>query len=157
VAAYRNLDRAAQEDLTRRYKDLCSDYGMTPTRNNAGVAHENGSIEGAHGHLKVAMEQALLLRGSRAFDDLPAYRRFVDEVVGRRNARNSKRVALECAALKPLPARRSDDFEETIVNVVSTGGFALRKVFYTAPSKLIGHRLCLPDAWRGRWSAGRES
>jgi hypothetical protein len=37
-AAYRNLDRAAQEDLTRRYDDLCSDYGMTPTRNNTGVA-----------------------------------------------------------------------------------------------------------------------
>ena len=74
-AAYRNLDRAAQEDLTRRYNDLCSDYGMTPTRNNTGVAHENGSIEGSHGHLKVALEQALLLRGSRVFDDLPAYRR----------------------------------------------------------------------------------
>jgi hypothetical protein len=40
-----------------------------------------------------------------------------------------------------LPARRSDDFEETLVNVVSTGGFALRKVVYTVPSKLIGHRL----------------
>ena len=50
-AAYRNLDRAAQEDLTRRYNDLCSDYGMTPTRNNTGVAHENGSIAGSHGHL----------------------------------------------------------------------------------------------------------
>jgi DNA replication protein DnaC len=25
---------------------LCAHYGMTPTRNNPGVAHENGSIEG---------------------------------------------------------------------------------------------------------------
>jgi hypothetical protein len=30
----------------------------------------------------------LLLRGSRNFEDLPTYRRSVDEVVGRRNARN---------------------------------------------------------------------
>ena len=154
-AAYRNLDRAAQEDLTRRYNALCLDYGMTPTRNNTGVAHENGSIEGSHGHLKVALEQALLLRGSRVFDDLPAYRRFVDEVVGRRNARNGKRIALERAALKALPACRSDDFEETVVNVISTGGFVLRKVFYTAPSKLIGHRLRVRlyddhlDCWLG--------
>ena len=100
-------------------------------------------------------QQALLLRGSRVFDDLPAYRRFVDEVVGRRNARNGKRIALERAALKALPARRSDDFEETLVNVVSTGGFALRKVFYTVPSKLIGHRLRVRlyddhlDCWLG--------
>ena len=56
---------------------------MTPTRNNPGVAHENGSIESAHGHLKSALEDALLLRGSRDFDDLAAWRRFVDEIVGR--------------------------------------------------------------------------
>ena len=39
-------------DLTRRYDDLCAHYGMTPTRNNNGVAHENGSVESSHGHLK---------------------------------------------------------------------------------------------------------
>ena len=49
-----------------------------------------------HGHLKQAIEDALLLRGSRDFDDLQAYRRFVDEVVGRRNARDRKRLDLGC-------------------------------------------------------------
>jgi hypothetical protein len=28
-----------------------------------------------------------------------------------------------------------------IVRVTSTGGFTLRKVFYTVPSRLIGHQL----------------
>ena len=28
-----------------------------------------------------------------------------------------------------------------IVRVTSSGGFTLRKVFYTVPSRLIGHRL----------------
>jgi hypothetical protein len=36
---------------------------MTPTRNNLGVAHENGAIESAHGHLKKVIEDELLLRG----------------------------------------------------------------------------------------------
>src|SRR5262249_18715272 len=65
-AAFRNLDRNAQEDLTRRYEDLVRHYGMQPTRNNPGVAHENGSIESAHGHLKNAIKAARLtrLRGS---------------------------------------------------------------------------------------------
>ena len=107
-AAFRNLDRDAQEDLTRRYEELCAHYGMMPTRNNPGVAHENGSIESPHGHLKKAIEDALLLRGSRNFEDLAAYRRFVDEVVGRRNARNRKRIDIERAAPKPLPERRTD-------------------------------------------------
>lgn len=50
-AAFRNLERDAAADLTCRYEELCTHYGMTPTRNNLGVAHENGSIEGPHAHL----------------------------------------------------------------------------------------------------------
>ena len=140
-AAFRNLDKDAQADLTRRYEDLCGHYGMTPTRNTAGIAHENGSIEGPHGHLKRAINDALLIRGARDFDDLPAYRRFVDEIISRVNARNSKRVDSERAELQKLPVRRSCDYEEVTVRVTSSGGFTLRKVFYTVPSRLIGHRL----------------
>ena len=54
-AAFRNLDHDAREDLTQRYQGLMRHYGMTPTRNNLGVAHENGSIESSHGHLKKAL------------------------------------------------------------------------------------------------------
>jgi hypothetical protein len=140
-AAFRNLDADAKQDQTRRYEALCQHYGMEPTRNNRGVAHENGSIESPHGHLKQAVEDALLLRGSRDFDTLNAYRHFIDEVVGRRNARNRKRLDIERPALQLLPARRTTDYEEAIVIVTSTSGFVLRKVFYSVPSRLIGHRL----------------
>jgi len=110
-AAFRNLTREAREDLTQRYEALVAHYGMEPTRNNLGVAHENGAIgrpqvakpvgqqTSVHGHLKRAVADvcwlrsasiaahALLLRGSRDFADLTAYRRFIDELVGRQNAR----------------------------------------------------------------------
>jgi hypothetical protein len=140
-AAFRNLERDAAEDLTQRYEALCAHYGMTPTRNNPGIAHENGAIEGPHAHLKLALQQALLLRGSAAFADLDAYRRFVDEVVGRANAGRRKALEIERAQLKTLPPRRTDDFEEVLVTVTRSGGFFLRRVFYTVPSRLIGHRL----------------
>ena len=140
-AAFRNLDDDTRQDQTRRYEALCAHYGMEPTRNNRGLAHENGSIESPHGHLKQAIEDALLLRASRDFDTLDAYRRFIDEIVGWRNARNAKRLDLERSALQSLPARRTTDYEETIVTVTSTSGFILRKVFYSVPSRLIGHRL----------------
>src|SRR6266700_1830700 len=140
-AAFRNLDRDAKADLTLRYQALMRHYDMTPSRNNLGVAHENGSIESSHGHLKKALRDALLLRGSRDFDQLDGYRRFVDEIVGRRNANNRKRIELERPMLTPLPRRRTADYEEKIVTVTSSGGFILRRVFYTAPSRLIGHRL----------------
>lgn len=140
-AAFRNLNADAQADLTQRYQGLMRHYGMEPSRNNAGLAHENGSIESAHGHLKQALEDALLLRGSRDFADLDAYRAFVDGIVGRRNANNAKRIALERTALAPLPRGRTADFEEKVIPVTSAGGFTLRRVFYTVPSRLIGHRL----------------
>jgi hypothetical protein len=140
-AAFRNVDRVAQEDLTGRYEALCAHYRMTPTRNNAGLAHENGAIESPHGHLKKALHDQLLLRGSRDFVTLDAYRQFVDEVVGRRNARRRKLIEIERAALQPLPQQRTTDYDEAIVTVTASGGFTLRKVFYTVPSRLIGHRL----------------
>jgi transposase InsO family protein len=140
-AAFRNLDQQAREDLTVRYEALCAHYGMEPTRNNRGLAHENGAIESPHGHLKKAIRDALLLRGSVDFDDLPAYRSFVDEIVSRKNARLLKRIDAERVHLQPLPLTRTCDYEETLVYVTSSGGFTLRKVFYTVPSRLIGHRL----------------
>ena len=122
-AAFRNLERDAAADLTERYEALCTHYGMTPTRNNRGVAHENGAIEGPHAHLKRSLQQALLLRGSADFVDLASYRGFVDEVVGDANARRRKALEIERAKLKPLPPRRTDDHEEELVIVTRSSGF----------------------------------
>ena len=136
-AAFRNLEDSTEADLTQRYEALCVHYGMQPTRNNRGVAHENGSIESSHGHLKTALEQALLLRGTCDFADLSAWRAFVDEVVGRANARRRRAIEVERAALLALPARRTTDHDEVLVTVTRSGGFILRRVFYTVPSRLI--------------------
>ena len=142
-AAFRNLDRDAADDQTRRYEALCGHYRMTATRNNTGVAHENGAIESQHGHLKRSIAQALMLRGSTTFDSLDAYRDWIADLVGRRNARRDKLVAIERAQLQALPPRRTTDHDEATVVVTSSSGFVLRRVFYTVPSRLIGYRLKL--------------
>ena len=142
-AAYRNLDRNQREDATARYAARCAHYGMTPSRNNRGEAHENGAVEGPHGHLKRALADALLLRGSRDFDVLGDYRAFVAEAVARRNARQRRRIDAERAALLPLPPKRTDDFDTVRVRVTSAGGFVLRRVFYSVPSRLVGHQLAV--------------
>lgn len=53
----------------------------------------------------------------------------------------SSSIALEKEALAPLPKGRTTDFEEKVIPVTSSGGFILRRAFYTVPSRLIGHRL----------------
>lgn len=71
------------------------------------------------------LEDALLLRGTRDFASLDAYRAFVDEIVGRRNANLAKRILLEKEALASLPKGRPSDFP-----VASSGPFILRRVLY---------------------------
>jgi len=114
--------RSGQDDLADRMDALCNHYGMTPPCNTKGVAHENGAIKGPHGHLKRAIADALIMRGSHDFKDLELCRRFIDEVVGRTGARNAKRIDVERTSLKPLPARRTTDHEEVTVRVTSSGG-----------------------------------
>ena len=140
-AAFRNLSREQAEDITRRYAELCAHYGLTASRNNRGEAHENGAVEAQHGHLKTALDQALILRGSRDFATVADYRRFVDQLVGRRNRRRQEALKAELAALRPLPARRTTDFTELVARVTRTGGFQIHGVFYSAPARLIGQRL----------------
>ena len=154
-AAYRNLDREAAEDVTRRYDEFCAHYGMVASRNNPGEAHENGAVEAHNRHLKAALDQALILRGSRDFASVADWRGFVDQLVARRNRRREAAVRIETAALRPLPARRTTDFTEIVARVTRTGGFLVHSVFYSAPSRLIGQRLRVHvyddriEAWLG--------
>ena len=138
-AAFKNLTDEA--DFTARYTALLAHYGMTGTRNNRGLSHENGSVESAHRYLKEALEQALLLRGHRDFEDRAAYEIFVREVVLRRNRRVAGAFRLEREQLQDLPTRRTTDFVEDEARVTRCGTFTVRTILYSAPSRLIGHRL----------------
>jgi len=138
-AAFKNL--AQEEDFTLRYTALLDHYGMAGTRNNRGLSHENGSVEASHRYLKEAIEQALLLRGHRDFEDRASYEGFVREAVMRRNRRNAAAFRIEREQLQDLPERRTTDFVEEEARVTRCSTFTVRGVLYSAPSRLIGHRL----------------
>ena len=138
-AAFNNL--AEQTELTQRYDALCRHYGLRASRCTPGQSQENGSIESRHDSLKTALDQALRLRGSRAFEDLAGYEAFTQLIVDRMNARAAKRLAVERPMLKPLPARRTAEFEEMPAQVSKYAVFTVKGAQYSAPSQLIGHRL----------------
>ncbi|MDX8437270.1 hypothetical protein RFN25_28085 [Mesorhizobium abyssinicae] len=52
IGRLQELLRLRPARFTGNYEALCRHYGMTPTHNNKGVAHENGSIEAPDDHLK---------------------------------------------------------------------------------------------------------
>ena len=62
-------------------------------------------------------------------------------MVARRNKHRGDAFKTEVKHLQPLPAQRTSDFTEIVVQVVRTGGFLVNQIFYSAPSRLIGQRL----------------
>ena len=138
-AAFNNL--AEEQELTLRYDDLCRHYGMRASRCNPGQSQENGSIESRHDSLKSALDQALRLRASRSFDARADYEAFVTQIVQRFNTRAVKFLAVERPMLKPLPVRRTAEYDEIPARVSKYAIFSIKGAQYSAPSQLIGHRL----------------
>jgi hypothetical protein len=98
-------------------------------------------VESSHRYLKEAIDQALMLRGHRDFADRAAYDEFLREIVMRRNRRNAAAFRLEREQLMDLPLRRTTDFVEEEARVTRCSTFTVRGILYSAPSRLIGHRL----------------
>jgi len=135
-AAFRN--QASSDDLTQDYEQFCAHYGMEATRNNRGVAHENGAIESSHAHLKRRIDQALRVRGSRDFASLEVYQEFIRGLVQTYNRKRRSKIEEEKSFLNPLPESKARDYSVERVRVTSSSTFALRSVLYSVPSRLIG-------------------
>ncbi len=140
-AAYRNKAGKRNKPLTQFYNELCDHYQMRPTRNNTGIAHENGSIESPHGHFKRRLTQALYLRGNFDFESVNAYQAFIEQVVGGLNTRNTQKFDEEKTHLQPLPKYRFADYEELTVRVSSHSSIQVRSILYSVPSRLIGQQV----------------
>ena len=140
-AAYRNLGGKAPKRLTQLYDELCHHYRLEPTRNNKGIAHENGAIESPHGHLKNRLTQALLMRGSHDFASVSEYQSLIEDVVAKLNVRRTDKFKEEQRHLQPLPKYRVADYEVLTARVSSRSTIDVRCVLYTVPSRLIGQQL----------------
>jgi hypothetical protein len=141
-AATHELARTGGRALTRRFEAVLSHYGMRASRIQPGESHENGVVEKAHHLLKSALEQALMLRGSRDFADAEAYLAFarglVEEVFhrGRRDL-----IAEEWATLRPLPTVRLPEYTRVLARVRKWSTIHVAGHTYSVPSRLIGHEV----------------
>jgi transposase len=141
TAAVRELDREGRHEFTQNYRALLAHYGMQPSANRAGEAHQNGDVEQSHFRFKQAVDQALRVRGSGDFADRGSYERFLAELVRQRNLTRTERFEADRSALRPLPAAPLDFTREVIVRV---SRFSLVRVLlnhYSVPSRLIGAQL----------------
>lgn len=140
-AATHELAKSRGRGFTERYRELLAHYGMRPSKNTPGRAHENGDVESSHGGLKNAVDQRLRLRGSRDFESLEAYWGFIVALVEERNAARERRLGEERAVLGPLPVRALPAYRDEEVTVKRWGIIRVAGKPYSLPSRLIGHRV----------------
>jgi hypothetical protein len=127
-----------REEFNQRYEGVMRYYGVKPQHTNPASPNENGDVEQSHHRLKRAVEQALLLRGSRDFENLAEYAQFLKDLFEQRNAGRRARLAEEMAVMRELPARRMESAKRERVKVDSGSLIHVERNAYSVNSRLIG-------------------
>ena len=138
-AAVNNLSET--RDFTARYQGLMDHYGIEMEKIQPRHANENGDVESSHRHIKNAIEQALLMRGSFNFANIDDYMQFVQQEVDFRNAGRSQRLAEEQQAMQPLNVSRLDAFTKLNVRVNRGSLIRVQGNAYSVHSRLIGEQV----------------
>jgi len=130
-----------QEEFTQRYESVMRYYGVKPQHTNPASPNENGDVEQSHHRFKRAVEQSLLLRGSRDFRGLAEYAQFLRDLFAQRNAGRRARLGEELAVMGELPARRMESAKRERVTVDSGSLIHVERNAYSVNSRLIGVRV----------------
>ena len=126
------------EEFTQDYSSLLRHYGLTGRKIQAGHANENGDIEQSHFRFKKALDQALMLRGSREFSNRKEYQLFLNQLFEQLNRGRKSRFNEELQVLKPLAQRRYDGCKRQKVKVGPSSTIHVQHNVYSVPSRLIG-------------------
>ena len=147
------------EEFTMRYAALMRHYGITPEKTQARSPNENGDVEQRHYRFKRAVDQALILRGSRDFTTRAEYAGFLEKLFGQLNAGRQARFEEERQRLRALPALRLDSCKRLGPTRVSSGSLIrVQNNSYSVHSRLIGEavNIRLYAEYLEIWYAGRH-
>lgn len=136
AAVARDLGKRA--GFTQRYEAVLRFYGLQGEWIQPSRPNENGDAEQSHHRFKRAVEQALLLRGSRDFASREEYRLFLRGIFEQRNAGRSQRLAEELPLLRRLPQQRMESAKIVRIKVGPSSTIHVAHNTYSVPSRLIG-------------------
>jgi len=129
------------EEFTQRYGALLRHYRLKGVKTQGQRPNENGDVEQRHYRFKKALDQALMLRGSRDFASRKDYEGFLRRLFQQLNAGRQKRLEEELKVLRRLPSRKLPICKRLTVSV--TGGSTIRvgNNTYSVDSRLIGEEV----------------
>jgi len=129
---------AHPEEFTRRYKGLLKHYGLKGEKIQAASPNENGDIEQSHYRFKKAVDQSLMLRGSRDFADRSEYASFLAQIFDQLNSGRRERFKEEVKVLRRLPERRLEACKRLDARVTRGSTIRVNHNVYSVDSRLIG-------------------
>src|SRR5208283_2949227 len=130
-----------REEFTPRYRSLLEHYGLRAERTNPDSGHENGDVEQRHHRFKRAVDQALMLRGSRDFTNVQTYVQFLKALTEQLNAGRQARLAEELKVLRGLPAVRLEAVKRLVARVDCGSLIHVDRNAYSVHSRLIGQQV----------------
>lgn len=120
------------------YVAIMRHFGMKPRTTEVGEKEQNGDVEAANRALKSALNQALLVRGSRDFESRGAWQTFIDDVMRKANRGRGRRVAEDMEAMRELNVGKLPEFVEQDFCVSEWSTVRVKHCAYSVPSRLIG-------------------
>ncbi len=129
------------EEFNRRYEAVMRYYGVKPEHTNPASGNENGDVEQSHHRFKKAVDQALMLRGSRDFGSVEEYAQFLKNLMAQRNGGRRERLAEELEVMRELPARRMESAKRERLKVDSGSLIHVDRNAYSVNSRLIGEKV----------------
>ena len=136
TAAVQKLDRP--EEFTRRYSALLKHYGLEGDKTQAASPNEIGDVEQRHYRFKKALDQALMLRGSRDFTSRDEYAAFMRKLFSQLNSGRRDRLAEELKVLRRLPIQRLESCKRLRLRVGPSSTIRVNHNVYSVHSRLNG-------------------
>lgn len=127
-----------QEEFTDRYSSLLRHYKIEGQKTNPSSPNENGSVEQRNHRFKRALEQSLLLRGSRDFNNIAEYKEFLEKLFAQLNKGREAKFLEEQKKLNLLPQRKLDTVKRLKVRVSKGSTIRVNHNLYSVNSRLIG-------------------
>ena len=130
------------EKFTDRYAALLRHYSLNGRRTNPASPNENGDIEERNHRFKEAVDQSLMLRGSRDFSTREEYACFLREILDQLNSGHRKRFEEDLKKLGRLPMKRLESCNRLDhIRVRSSSTIRVNHNTYSVNSRLIGEHV----------------
>jgi len=132
---------ASKKEFTDSYSGLLRHYHLDGQKIQVRKPNENGDIEQRHYRFQRALEQSLLLRGSRDFSSRAEYDGFLKQLFDQLNSGRSERLSEELPFLRKLPLKRLDACKRLQLRVGPSSTIRVNHNVYSVNSRLINEQI----------------